>query len=74
MKVICIDEIFSGMDRVAVSPREGVVYEVAEEKIYCGVPFYSFVGVPEYWQADAFIPISEICETQFERNYNKELV
>lgn len=39
-----------------------------------GVPHYELEGIRVYVGAFRFAPISDIDETEFERNYKKELV
>jgi hypothetical protein len=88
MKVVCIDKTTTGMDKNDLHLlTEGSVYAVIYDgylledgtRIICGHG-YGLSGVVrpdgkypgfEYFR---FIPLSNICETEFERNYNKELV
>lgn len=80
MKVICIDtspnpnpkknnEWFKYL-------KEGSTYEVEKEVYGC----YKIFGIDHPYQTDRptfmkrrFVPVSDIDEKEFERNYNKEL-
>lgn len=81
MKVICIDGVKVG-DRVKAGfqpfalPQdeiiEGVIYEVIDLINFFGLDAYRLVGKPfnALYTTDRFAPISDIDETEFERNYN----
>ena len=70
MKVICINdagtkELKFGAEYTVVDGRNCYV-----SGLYC----YFFEEVVLGYEAQRFAPVSEIDETEFERNYNKELV
>jgi hypothetical protein len=82
MKVICIDgskRSYSEKDGQDV--KEGVIYEVTDSwnGIFTNQPYYSLAGFDcikrfKGFRQDRFAPLSDINETEFERNYQKELV
>ena len=78
MKVICISENWHSIIKENVPfPAVGEECEVIESQEKYGRLFHvlggRFPGGIMY-AAENFAPISEIDETTFERNYNKELV
>lgn len=78
MRVICIDDRFMGKD--GFEPRCGEIVTVAG----CCPVYKNNYDIKEYprdkrgalqsFDKNAFVPLSSIDETEFERNYNKELV
>ena len=80
MKVICID---TSMHRVHCIEKliEGNVYEVIGEMAFpTGVGYkikgYEFAadGRGAWYAREGFVPLSEIDETEMERNYNLQSV
>lgn len=84
MKVLCIDDKPRPGEVPGIEPKEGETYTVSQEgNGECAIthkliPCYRLVELsnpPNDWHdKDRFIPVSSIDETEFERNYNKELV
>lgn len=71
MKVLCIDD--SNLEYGFL--KYGDVYTVIGEENHMGLICYFLEEiVGESYVKTRFIPLSEIDETEFERNYNKELV
>lgn len=78
-RVICIDD---GENKFGVSPplEYGVEYEVKEVHEFPSMKAYelvepnSYLGIWVCFGVHRFIPLSEIDETQMERNYQKEKV
>lgn len=84
MKVLCINGKFNRLEHALKRfpcnpPVEGNEYEVTfVGKCRCGceIELYKISSISENigWPTNHFIPLSEIDETEFERNYQKELV
>lgn len=84
MRVICIDIRVRPGNIVANLLEENKVYSVRKywsasinnEGNLTNVPVYTLweFGEMDGFEVDRFIPLSSIDETEFERNYNKELV
>jgi len=73
MKVICIDETTPGkLPKSMCELKEGEIYTVKSEDIspISGIPTYWFVELILAYGKYRFIPLSEVDETEFERNYN----
>ena len=81
MRVICVDAKGRPGDHPTGVLKEGGCYKVVDEKMARGTDgrramcyvleeFGPLMG----FEKDRFVPLSSIDETQFERNYNKELV
>lgn len=86
MKVICIDDSYSKNGHTFPGfnwwIKEGETYTVERETIGyytdgSSVPCYVLVEQPimngPCWEKSRFIPLSQIDETQMERNYSKQL-
>lgn len=78
-KVVCINEHWYGFGVPRKHPKYGEICTVAEEGVcgcgHCNSPIYVLEGFDDtQWQQQYFIPLSEIDETTFERNYEKEKV
>ena len=76
MKVICIDAGNYGNPGFGGPiPKEGDILTVGRAYEYEGIPSYEFVEYgPNYlYSQRRFAPLSQIDETEMERNYNKEL-
>ena len=77
MKVICIDASTDIDSELPVDLIEGQVYTVVriteddDGEVWYELKEKSFLSL---YTQDGFMPTSGISETQFERNYNKELV
>lgn len=77
MKVICIDDSkhplkYGGFYRTDWWLEYGKIYTVNENS----GGFYSLNEDPRKgstWKASRFVPLSDIDETEFIRNYNKQL-
>ena len=80
MKVLCIDNSENKNLPLDVKPsshllEEGKTYTVIAEDPYG----YNLAECPHplnprgWWARKRFVPVSEISETEFERNYKKEL-
>lgn len=84
MKVLCIDDKIRHphgfMEEGGIKIKEGEVYEVLREtegydKLGNTYRVYELTVDPGYgYELWRFVPISNIDETEFERNYNKETV
>lgn len=78
MKVVCINDDWDKGDIPVFNncPKINDIVTVTETFVmYNKVPVYILKEYPSYlWEQENFAPISEIDETEFERNYNKELV
>lgn len=81
MKVICINE--TGFVDKEVDPiKEGEIYTVIAHKTYDNKRYYQLSELainsknhyPQWYASFRFIPLSSIDETEFEREYKKELV
>jgi hypothetical protein len=78
MRVVCIDDDWygvTGYELPKVNPKYGEILTVTEAATAHPFPYYCFseYGENRYEQC-GFIPISDIDETQMEREYNKEKV
>lgn len=79
MKVLCIKtgQWVGALDkRTYPGPKYGEEVTVTGQWINYGTPVYGIVEYPHaggFW-IKHFIPLSDIDETTFERNYQKELV
>lgn len=75
MKVMCIDAdwVYEGPQR-RVGPKFGEICTVdATDTDENGVLYYGLVEYPRRWyQAVAFVPLSEINETDMVRDYNTQ--
>ncbi len=72
MKVICIGKIICDEPEI---PKVGNPYNVDDSKEHFMYGLYHhLVEFPgdKWWNADKFVPTSEIDEETFERNYQKE--
>jgi len=82
MRVLCIEDgiipnYTGGRSLNSVEPvKEGEIYEVAGTVIsdYGDHLSYALKGFTITKRIERFVPISEIDETTFERNFKKELV
>lgn len=79
MKVICIDDKFKWefgyRNYEPLDPSFGEICTVIDQTIhYCGLLIYKLEGYDEWYSSKKFIPISSIDETEFIREYKKELV
>lgn len=82
MKVFCID--LPGYDYFTCKApiptggmiEEGKVYTVCDTEQINDVLFYclSELSCKDYWDSSCFVPLSEIDETEFVREYKKEKV
>lgn len=78
MRVICIDGAIHGDELViwgqSPMPKEGVVYQVSQhsgyDDCYLIIELDPFAGYRKF----RFAPLSTICETEMERNYNTQPV
>lgn len=80
MKVLCVekssDKCWNSGKKVPV-PIVGEVYTVTDSVIERrGELFYELESFPPriYYESILFIPLSDISETNFQREYKKELV
>ena len=79
MKVICIQtdtKTVKGPQVPTNSVKEVEVYTVIGGERFNNKQYYRLAEM-DYWTvylSDLFVPLSQIDETEFERNYNKELV
>lgn len=78
MKVMCISKelpkedhpiLIQAANDLTVGEIYTVIYE--EPTLYELAEFHHPRGI--LWEKKNFIPLSQICETTFERDYNKEL-
>ena len=78
MDVMCIDDGWTNGNIPSLPtkcPEFGETYKVIDcQQCDNGVWYYRLAGFPYFWEAGAFVPVSTIDETKFERNYKKELV
>ncbi len=79
MRVICIDDKwkdFPGYGKVTKSPKFGEIVTVSKAYKDNSMDWYQFqeYGPCNEYEQCGFSPISEIDETTFERNYQKETV
>jgi hypothetical protein len=77
MKVVCIDASPSKIHpNYKCELIEGNIYtKIGELAGIRGILHYDLAECPVHaYAASRFIPLSTIDETEFERNYNKELV
>ena len=72
MKVICIDASTDFDSEIPVDLIEGEVYTVIDVDKEDNEIWYTLLekSIYQQYSEDAFIPLSEIDETEFERNYN----
>ena len=75
MKVLCIDAT-TEPGWPTVDLKEGEIYTVTGDREYGGYYWYKLLeGEPNAWyEAQYLIPISNIDETEMERNYNELLI
>lgn len=75
MKVICIDDDFfiSEVPEESITPKVGEIYTVKNQGNCdcCGGLWYELEEIEYEWDADSFAPISDIDETEMERNYKR---
>lgn len=79
MKVICIDDLSRNVTDAAKKhphPEIGEECVVTSMREAWGGVYYKLLGYPPSanYNSNCFAPISDIDETTFERNYQKELV
>lgn len=74
MRVVCIRDDF--MNRVEADPKVGDYATVVNSFMWGNIFIYVLKEFPQKggYEARGFAPVSDIDETTFERNYNKELV
>lgn len=76
MKVMCINDDWREYQKLAGDPVVGDTDTVINEYMWNGFLIYVLLGRPNPlgYYGPSFTPLSDIDETEFERNYKKELV
>lgn len=80
MKVICINDDWSGEPMPSRTPKVGHTYTVVKQGVcscgFCGNEIYELEEMEEdyEWIAKHFAPISDVSETEMIRNYKTETV
>lgn len=78
MKVLCIDNVWTYSDGKTPLPPPypifGEIYTVINYKKEEDGEWYYLEGMNDGWETCGFAPISDIDETEMERNYIKDKV
>lgn len=72
MRVICIDDDWKGNDILTKEPKFNEICTPKDcREGEPGTWYYKLLGFMGWWETSAFIPLSTIDETHFERNIEK---